>query len=114
MVHDENQFIGIVLYWENDSFIYIEHLVILPEKRNMKYGEIVLELLKNKGKSLILEIDPPINSISLHRKGFYERCGFVANTYNHVHSSYHKNVKGHELVVMTYPNVISANEYFFC
>lgn len=111
LVYDAGTFVGIVLYWEDSDFIYIEHFCILPEMRNRQYGQRVLSLLQTKQKTLILEIDPPIDAISTRRKEFYERCGFVRNTYPHVHPPYHKGNKGHELVIMSSPKPISQAEY---
>lgn len=111
LVFDADIFVGIVLYWECSDFIYIEHFCILPEMRNRQYGQKVLALLQMQQKTLILEIDPPIDAISARRKGFYERCGFVPNPYPHVHPPYHKENKGHELVIMSSPKPISQAEY---
>ena len=63
------------------------------------------------GKPLILEIDPPSDSISERRKGFYQRCGFRENPFHHIHPPYHEGFDGHELTVMTYPRTISAELY---
>ena len=49
------------------------------------------------------EIDPPSDDISIHRKSFYERCGFKENAFSHVHPPYHKGNTGHELVIMSSP-----------
>lgn len=49
--------------------------------RNKKYGERTLSLLREKNKTLILEIDPP----------------------------YHKEGKGFPLEIMTYPKLISKD-----
>ena len=111
LVCDQSVFIGLVLYWETDDAIYIEHLCILPELRNKKYGEQVLSALKARHKTVILEIDPPADSVSERRKGFYERCGFVENPYRLGHPPYHRGNSGHSLVVMTYPKPISPKEY---
>ena len=111
LIYDADIFVGIVLYWERLDNVYIEHFCILPEMRNKQYGQRVLSLLKEKQKTLILEIDPPIDAISIRRKAFYERCGFVGNPYPHVHPPYHKGNKGHELVVMSNPMPISQVEY---
>ena len=100
-----------VSYWEKRKYIYIEHFCILPEMRNKQYGQRVLLLLKERQKTLILEIDPPIDTLSIRRKGFYERCGFIENPYNHIHPPYHKGNKGHELVIMSTPMQISQSEY---
>ncbi|WP_368233629.1 GNAT family N-acetyltransferase [Anaerotruncus rubiinfantis] len=111
LIYDAGVFIGLVLYWENLNYIYIEHFCILPEMRNKQYGKRVLSLLQKQKKTLILEIDPPIDAVSIRRKGFYERCEFVENPYFHIHPPYHKGDKGHELVVMSSPRPISQAEY---
>lgn len=109
VVLDGTTFVGEVLYWEVGSFLYIEHFCILPQMRNRHYGQKVLELLQTK--PLILEIDPPVTDIAERRKGFYERCGFVANPYPHIHPPYHKGNHGHDLVIMSCPRMLTQNEY---
>ena len=111
LAYDGDAFIGLLLYWETGCFIYIEHLCILPEMRNKKYGQRALGLLQEKQKILILEIDPPLDDISRRRKGFYERCGFAGNPYPHIHPPYHRGSRGHDLVVMTWPRQISQDAY---
>ncbi len=111
LIYDDNEWVGLILCWENDSFIYVEHFCILPEKRNKKYGQKALEKLGEKGKCVILEIDPPKDDVSIRRKHFYERCGFVENPFSHVHPPYHKGYSGHELVVMTSPEKITEETY---
>ena len=49
------------------------------------YKRQALEWLGKKEKTIILEIDPPSDDISIHRKSFYERCGFKENAFSHVH-----------------------------
>ena len=111
LVYDEKQFVGMVLYWETSEFLYVEHFCILPELRNQHYGQRILAELGKQGKTLILEIDPPVDEISMRRKGFYERCGFTENLYPHVHLPYHQENQGHELVVMSCPGKITQEEY---
>lgn len=111
LVYDEDAFVGLLLYWESECFIYIEHFCILPEMRNKKYGEKTLTLLMEQHKALILEIDPPVDSLSKRRKGFYERCGFIENPFSHTHPPYHKESEGHELVIMTCPKQISQDVF---
>ncbi len=111
LIYDEDVFVGLILYWENEKVIYIEHFCILPEKRNKQYGQKSLALLMEQHKTLLLEIDPPIDTISKRRKGFYERCGFVENPYFHIHPPYHKRNEGHKLVIMTCPKEISKESF---
>ena len=111
LIYNADVFVGLVLYWERPDDLYIEHFCILPEMRNKQYGQRVLSLLKERQKTLILEIDPPTDAISIRRKGFYERCGFAENPYPHIHPPYHRGSKGHELVVMSSPAPLSQKEY---
>lgn len=111
LVYDREVFVGLVLYWETEDFIYVEHLCIAPDMRNKQYGQKVLAFLEQKKKTVILEIDPPVDEISKRRKAFYERCGFVENSFSHVHPPYHKENEGHKLVIMTCPKSISQGLY---
>lgn len=85
LIYDDADFVGIVLSWETEEFIYIEHFCMLPEMRGRGYGERALSEIAEKGKKVILEIDPPEDDISRRRKRFYERYGFVENPYRHIH-----------------------------
>ena len=94
LAYDGETFVGEVMYWEWDGYIYAEHRCILSERRNRAYGGKVLELLAAENKKVILEIDPPVDDISIRRRGFYERSGFAENPYAHVHPPYHRGYKG--------------------
>ena len=111
IIYDNDCFVGIILYWETKEFIYIEHFAIDPNLRNGGYGSKVLKQLTDKEKILILEIDPPIDEISIRRKGFYERIGFCENTYAHIHPPYQTNFEGHKLMVLSHPNIINQHTY---
>lgn len=106
----DGMFIGEALSWKIGDFRYIEHFCIQPEMRNKRYGQRALALLL-QAHPLMLEIDPPIDEISLRRKGFYERCGFVANPFPHVHPPYHPGNHGHALVVMSAPAPLTQKDY---
>ena len=111
LAYDDSIFVGMVLYWETEHFLYIEHLCILPEMRNRQYGKKILSLLTEKPKLCILEIDPPVDGISRRRKGFYERCGFIENPLQHIHPPYHRGNEGHRLVIMSSPRQVLQSEY---
>lgn len=106
-----DSFVGLLLYWETDAFLYVEHFCMLPERRGRGLGRQALALLEQEGKPVILEIDPPQDDIAKRRKRFYERAGFVENPYPHVHPPYHADCEGHDLVVMSFPRRLSQAEY---
>lgn len=109
VICDNGAFVGEILYWAIGDFFYIEHFCIDLAVRNKSYGQKTLSALQNT--PLVLEIDPPVDAISLRRKHFYERCGFVENPYPHVHPPYHAGSAGHALVVMSAPRGLSEKEY---
>ena len=60
---------------------------------------------------MILEIDPPVDPVSQKRQRFYERAGYQANPYPHIHPPYRTEYAGHPLVVMSWPEGLSEQEY---
>ena len=54
LIYDEGRFVGEVLSWENADFIYIEHFCMLPDVRGRGCGARALELLRARGKTIIL------------------------------------------------------------
>lgn len=111
LIYDKDKFVGLLLCWETERFIYVEHFCILPAMRNKKYGQRALELLNRRGKTVILEIDPPVDAISIRRKAFYMRVGFQPNPFAHVHPAYHAGCAGHPLVVMSCPEPLTEDLY---
>lgn len=111
LIFDKNTEVGTILFWETADYIYIEHFYIYPTCRGGSLGSKALELLRQYGKTVILEIDPPVDDIAVRRKGFYERSGWVANPYPHTHPPYHAGAQAHRLVIMSYPNPLTRTEY---
>ena len=102
---------GLILYWDFGSYIYVEHFCVEPSLRGHGLGTLILAELARQNKTIILEIDPLVDDASVRRKGFYERCGYVANAFAHVHPPYQAANRGHELIVMSYPHAISQSEF---
>lgn len=111
LLYEGKDFAGLLLYWETDSFCYVEHLCILEAMRGKGCGSRALAFLREKGKKIILEIDPPADPVSQRRQRFYERAGYRANPYPHVHPPYRTEYAGHPLVVMSCPSVLEQQEY---
>ena len=81
---EHDVFIGILMYWAWDNQQYIEHFAINPQLRGQGYGSIILKKLMDNQHTIILEIDPPIDEISIKRLHFYEQLGFQMNPYQHL------------------------------
>lgn len=108
---ESNSLIGILFYWKYENYNYIEHFAILSNLRGQKYGsEILKEFCKNN-KNTLLEIDPPIDDISIKRLNFYSNLGFKLQKFEHIHPPYRKNYKGHKLKIMNFNKDLSIDEY---
>lgn len=107
-----NQVIGKIFYWEWEESIYIEHFAIHPDFRGQNYGSTILkEFIDSTSKTVILEIDPPIDEISKRRLAFYKQLGFNINDYKYTHPPYRKNVKPHELKILSYKKQLDKKAY---
>ena len=68
----------IIMYVEFDHFIFIDYLLVTREARGQGLGHKLLDRLKEKGKPIILEVEP-VNyedSDTEKRLHFYQREGF--------------------------------------
>ena len=109
---EEGRLLGILLYWQTEQFFYVEHFAVDPALRGKSVGSRALAMLEDSAdRPTILEIDPLTTEIAVRRKGFYERLGFCANPYGHVHPPYHPDCAGHELIVMSRPASIGEETY---
>ena len=89
LIYDGDEFAGLMLCWEAEDFIYVEHFCTVPEIRGRVIGARALARLAQSGKKIILEIDPPVDEIPRRRKNFYERAGFAENPFPPVHPPSH-------------------------
>lgn len=104
------QFAGILFHWDAGGYRYVEHLAISPEIRGKNLGSRTLSAFCDQVGKVILEIDPPVDEISIRRQHFYEKLGFVTNPYEYIHPSFHAPYKPHQLVLMSYPEAIAYDQ----
>lgn len=111
LIMDDGVFIGVMLYWETEDFVFLEHFTTLPELRGKGFGKTALELLKKKNKIILLEIEPLVNELTKRRYDFYKRNGFLMNPYYHIQAKYHLGDEDLELKVLSYPKILTAEQY---
>lgn len=111
LLYDGGLWVGLLLFWETAAFVYVEHFCILPQMRGKNYGRSALEQLRKMGKTVVLEIDPPVDPVSVRRQSFYVRAGYQENEFAHVHPPYRKGFEVHRLVVMSSPKQLTEGEY---
>jgi len=69
----------VVVYFEQLDYIFIDYIIVSGNTRGKGIGGKVLDLFKEKGKAIILEVEPITNEDpdSEKRIRFYERHGFL-------------------------------------
>ena len=107
-IYDESLCVGFITVWELSDFAFIEHFVIKKDFRNRGYGKAVIELIKKKFTRVILEAELPKSDIQKRRICFYERCGFLQNSFDYLQPSYREGGQKVPLVLMSFPSLLGA------
>ncbi len=86
-----------------ERFTYVEHLAVMPSRRNSGYGAKILDLLKAKtAHPIILEVEPPQEEMSRRRIGFYKRSGFKLCLKDYLQPPYRPGDAPFPLLLMFY------------
>lgn len=108
---DGRELVGLMFFWEWNSYRYLEHLAVNPALRGHGHGSLMLRYLRDSQYIIILEVDPLINELSVRRLQFYERAGYTLTPYRFVHLPYRVESKTQELLILSYPNMISKEQH---
>lgn len=110
-VWDNNLLIGIIFYWEWNSYRYIEYLAVSPNLHGHGYGSQIIKKIRDSEHTTILEIDPLINELTVRRLQFYERAGFTLTPYRFTHLPYRLDSTPQELLILSYPKMITKEQH---
>ena len=106
----EDKLHGVMCYWDFEDFLYLEHLAIAPEVRGMGLGKQLVSQLLVKEKLIVLEAEPPIDSLSTRRVAFYQRLGFRINDFFYLQPPLRSENTEIELKLMTSGKKLSSKE----
>jgi len=91
-IEEEGELCGLFVYWDFDSFQYLEYFAVFPEKRNKKIGEQVLRNIAQHTKTpRILEVEPAVNEITTQRINYYRRNGYEILERDYIQPSYRQD-----------------------
>ena len=110
-IWDNDLFIGIAFYWEWSNYRYIEYLAVTPELHGKGYGSQIIKKIRDSEYTIILEIDPLINELSVRRLQFYEQAGFTLTPYRFMHLPYRIDGEPQELLILSYPQMITKEQH---
>lgn len=111
LIMENGELIGIMLYWDLDDMIYLEHFAILKCLRCSEKESKALELLKSLNKQIILEIENPVDDITKRRYEFYEKNGFILNDVHHIQAKYHLGDEDVLLKILSFPGTVDKIKY---
>lgn len=110
-IWENDQLIGIAFYWEWSNYRYVEYLAVSPELHGHGYGSQIIKQIRDSEHTIILEIDPLINELTVRRLQFYERAGFTLTPYRFMHLPYRLDGAPQELLILSYPKMITKEQH---
>ena len=110
-VWENGELLGIAFYWEWDNYRYVEYMAVSLELRGHGYGFQIIRQIRDSEHTIILEIDPLINELSVRRLQFYERAGFTLTPYRFMHLPYRLDGTPQELLILSYPEMITKEQH---
>ncbi len=104
--------VGFISFWLLDGFNFIEHFAVSPSQRGQGTGSKMLkEFIKNSNKPVVLEVELPENEMAERRIRFYERNGFLLNTFEYYQKPLRPECSEVKLYLMSYPKKLSNKEF---
>lgn len=111
-LEENGETVGFIDLWSFSDFVFLEHFAIDPQKRCGGYGSRALSELKKLAgaRKIILEAEEPNGDFAARRIAFYERNGFVTNSYPYEQPSFHKESPV-PLLVLSHPHPLTPDEF---
>ena len=109
---DRKNPVGLLTYWDFNTFIYIEHLAIDDALRGKGYGKKVLDtFFDSRLKPVVLEVEHPTDETSRRRIAFYERSGLVLWKCDYRQPPYRSGDEWFPMYLMTTPTLSFEEDY---
>lgn len=107
VVIGNDKVVGLLIYWHlMEGVVYVEHLATHTDVRGHGIGAMLMQSLSNmQGTSIILEVEPPIDSLSRRRIGFYKRLGLILHDIDYMQPPYSPNLMPVSLKLMSTPDI---------
>lgn len=111
VIIDEKQLIGFFLWWDFETYRYIDHFATAIQQRNKGFGKLILEkFMDSNSKPILLEVELPDSTINQRRIKFYERIGLKLNQHYYEVPSSEEGHSPLQLLLMSHPALLSAKD----
>lgn len=114
--YDQSIIESIIVYRRFEKFIYVEYLGINPIFQGSGRGSKIFKNFMLKcDLPIVLEVEKVDNELKQRRVWFYERLGFKQNLGDYYMPSFKDVNKKVILSLMTYPNLLTDEQFkFYC
>jgi len=111
--NDVQQPIGLLTYWDFETFIYVEHLAIDAELQGRGLGSKTLQAFFHRHESMpiVLEVEHPTDETSSRRIGFYEHSGLRLWECDYLQPPYRPGDDWLPLYLMATPTLSREKDY---
>lgn len=107
-----DELIGLISVWNLSQVIFIEHFAIHKKWHGKSLGTQVINLvITETDKTVIVEVEEPINDTAQRRIVFYERLGFVVCNGIYYQPPYSAEKNKVKMLLMSYPNLLTTIEF---
>lgn len=107
----DNTPIGFISWWEFPDFHYVEHLATTPQIRGKGAGKAIIDILKQIATNIVLEVEPPTDTLTTRRIRFYQRMGFTLCPQDYIQPPYRKDGNSLPLHLMFYGNLSHESHF---
>lgn len=115
VLDEKGRVAALLFYWTQGELLFVEFLAVDPAMRGHQLGSRIMTALREKypAHTLVLEIEPPIDELTIRRLHFYERLGFHRNDYDYTHPSYRTGAQAHphQLVILSQGQALDPARY---
>lgn len=107
----EKQLVGLLLWWDFETQIFIDHFACAIHQRNKGFGTLILEkFMDSHNQSVLLEVELPNSIINQRRIKFYENMGFKLCQHYYEMPPLIEGQAPVPLLLMSYPTPLSSED----
>ena len=108
----ENQFVGLLNFWNFEGFYYLEHFAISEKLRGRNIGTDAMKLFMSRcNLPIIFEVEMPTSIIAQKRIQFYERLGFILLPNKYAQPPYSSGEKEFPMQLMTNDREFASTKF---
>lgn len=103
---NSNRYVGFITEWVFDRFVYVEHFAIDESARSGGFGGATMQqFIEQMSCPIVLEVELPVDDLSIRRVRFYERLGFILDNHEYLQPPYSDGASWLPMRLMTYGEI---------